>query len=281
MRPSLRLAPGLGALMLWFSLWIGPWFPPGFAPGSAMAADTGTDGTAILRAIHDRDRGKDIIWDVTIDLIDRNGDTRARTGKIYRRHLEGGRSEQVTVFLSPDNIRHTALLDIEAADGQDFLWLYLPALKATKRVPPAGRGDKFVGTDFTMEDVNLGFEDRDYTGTVLERRTEAGHPVAVMRLEPKTAELKRNLGFDYATARVRTDQAIIVDQRFYKGTREIRHNEALDIREIGGILTPMELRSADLVNDHRTVLRVREARYNSNVPATYFNKETLARESYR
>lgn len=239
------------------------------------------DASAILKGIALRDRGQDVVWDLSVDLIDRGGATRARTGKIFRRTLPGGRAEQVTVFLSPANIRHTALLDIEAADGSDYMWLYVPALKVTKRVPPAERGDKFVGTDFTMEDVNLGFEYQDYVGTILERTSAEGHPVAVMRIEPRTAELKRSLGFDHCIAKVRTDQMIFVEQRFYKGEREIRHNQARDIRTIDGILTPMELHAADLVNDHRSVLRVKGAKYNSGVPAAWFSKEALAREMYQ
>lgn len=251
----------------------------GFAPW-VEAADDG-EALALLKAVHLRERGKDIVWDLTIDLIDRSGDMRQRTGKIFRRTLDGERSEQVTVFLSPANIRHTALLKVEAEDGSDYMWLYVPALKITKQIPAAERGDKFVGTDFTMEDVNLGFEYQDYQGEILEKKTVDGHPVAVMKLEPKTSELKRELGFDHATTTVRTDQAIIIEQRFYKGDREIRHNEAVDIQTVDGILTPMELRAADLVNDHRTVLKVQAAKYNSAVPATYFGKEALAREMYR
>jgi uncharacterized protein len=250
--------------------------------GLGAASGAGESGaTEILKAIHLRDRGKDVVWDVAIDLIDHSGSTRQRTGKILRRNLAGERSEQVTVFLSPANIRHTALLEIESGGGEDYMWLYVPALKMTKRIPPANRGDKFVGTDFTMEDVNLGFKYQDYLGTVLERTSLDGHPVAVMRIEPKTSELKRALGFDHEIAKVRTDQSVFVAQSFFKGEREIRRNEALDIRSVDGILTPMELRAADLVNDHRTVLRVKTAKYNSGVPAEYFQKEALAREMYR
>jgi hypothetical protein len=251
----------------------------GLAP-SFQAAAAEPDAQAILKAIHQRDRGKDVLWDLTIDLTDKSGDTRQRTGKIYRRTLEGGRSEQVTVFLGPANIRHTALLKVEAEDAADYMWLYLPALKVTKRVPPAERGDKFVGTDFTMEDVNLGFEYQDYVGTVQETKTEDGHPVAIMRIDPKTADLKRDLGFDSSIAKVRTDQSIIIDQRFFKGDREIRHNQALDIRLVDGVLTPMDLRSDDLVNEHKTLMKVLKASYGSGVPANYFTEDALAREMY-
>ena len=249
----------------------------GLMPSFEAAADA--EATDILKAVNLRERGKDLIWDFSLDLIDKSGDSRQRTGKIFRRKLEGERSEQVTVFLSPANIRHTALLKVEAADN-DYMWLYLPALKTTKRIPPAERGDKFVGTDFTMEDVSLGFEHQDYNGTILEKKNEDGHPVALMRLEPKTAELKRDLGFDYVTTKIRTDQAFIIDQHFFKGDREIRHNEALDIRLVEGILTPMELRSADLVNEHKTVLKLQKAAYNTGVAASYFTEDALAREAY-
>jgi len=249
----------------------------GLVPPLEAVADS--EATEILKAVNLRERGKDLVWDFSLDLVDKSGDTRQRTGKIYRRKLESERSEQVTVFLSPANIRHTALLKVEAADS-DYMWLYLPALKTTKRIPPAERGDKFVGTDFTMEDVSLGFEYQDYNGTIVEKKNEDGHPVAVMRLEPKTAELKRDLGFDYVTTKVRTDQAFITDQHFFKGDREIRHNEALDIKPVDGVLTPMELRSADLVNEHKTVLKLQKATYNTDVPASYFTEDALARELY-
>ena len=265
-----------GARLFWACLaWLCLFITPAFADAEAEA---------LMHRIAERDRGRDLVWDIGIDLIDRSGDLRQRTGKIFRRELEDGRGEQVTVFLSPNNIRHTALLDLEAAAG-DVMWLYVPALKMTKRVPPADRGDKFVGTDFTMEDVDLGFAYEDYAATLEARGEDAGHPTATLRLRPKSASLARELGWDESLAVVRTDQAVIVDQRFFQrnrqGVREIRHNQALDIRVVDGVLTPMELRSEDLVNDHRTVMWVRKAVYNSGVPESFFRKEALARERYR
>lgn len=239
------------------------------------------DAAEILKNIYLRERGHDLIWNLTIDLIDRNGSVRQRTGKIFRRMLANQRNEQVTVFLSPANIRHTALLEIEAEDDADYMWLYIPALKATKRIPPAERGDKFVGTDFTMEDVNLGFKYADYTGSVQETKIEDGHLIAIMRIEPRNDDLKRNLGFDYSIAKVRTDQYIIVEQRFFKNEREIRRNAAIDIQTIAGILTPMEINSLDLVNNHRTILRLKTAIYNSDLSPALFRKEALAREMYQ
>jgi hypothetical protein len=259
------IAVGFGAWILW-----------------CLSAVAGMpDATTILQAIHARDRGKDLIWEVTIDLIDRNGSTRQRTGKIFRRTLPDNRNEQVTVFLSPANIRNTALLEVETEANDDYMWLYIPALKATKRIPPSGRGDKFVGTDFTMEDVNLGFKYQDYIGIVQQTSIVDGHPIAIMRIEPQTADLKQDIGFDYSIATVRTDQYIIIDQHFYQNEREIRHNQALDIRNIDGIWTPMEIRSVDLVNDHHTVLKLQTAKYNSNLSDALFRKEALAREMYR
>lgn len=258
------------SILIFFGLWL-----------SINAAASELNATEILKGIYLRERGKDLIWDVTIDLIDRNDSVRKRTGKIFRRMLENDRNEQVTVFLSPANIRHTALLEIETGAGDDYMWLYIPALKATKRIPPAERGDKFVGTDFTMEDVNLGFKYADYIGSIQSTKIEDEHPIVIMRIEPRTGELKRNLGFDYSISKVRTDQYIIVEQQFFKRDREIRRNAALNIQSISGILTPMEINSVDLVNSHRTVLRLKTATYNSDLSPALFRKEALAREMYR
>lgn len=247
----------------------------------APIAQADEQAIEILRQVDERDRGRDLIWDLDLTLTNRSGESRKRNGRIYRRKGSDDRSEQITVFLSPSNIRHTSFLTVDKNNDEDFMWLYLPALKKAKRVPAADRGSKFVGTDFSNEDVKLGFEFEDYDAEVLERDIVDGADAIVLSVTPKTDELKRSLGFDRSVATVRLDNYVMTDQKFFLREKLIKHNYARDIVQIDGIWTARELGSHDVINDHRTIIRIGNVRYDSGLDESFFSRRTLSREVYR
>ena len=244
-----------------------------------MLADQ--QGTDILRQVDAMDRGRDLIWDVSMTLIDRRGNTQVRTGRIYDRSAEAGTYQQITVFFSPQNIRNTAFLSIDKSGSNDPMWLYLPALRRAKRMPLADRGSSFVGTDFSMEDVKLGFEFEDYDAKIVEHTKVGGKPAAILQVTPRTKNLRRSLGYDTALMTVRLDNYYMVDSRYYRSETFIKHNQANKIKRVGGIWTAMEQTSRDLLNDHKTVLALQNVKYNSGLPEGFFSRQTLSREVYR
>lgn len=56
-------------------------------------------------------------------------------------------------FLEPPDVRRTSVLILENATTNDDLWVYLPALRMTRRISSSQRADSFFGTDLSYEDV--------------------------------------------------------------------------------------------------------------------------------
>lgn len=56
-------------------------------------------------------------------------------------------------FLEPPEVRRTSVLIVENASANDDLWVYLPALRMTRRISASQRADSFFGTDLSYEDV--------------------------------------------------------------------------------------------------------------------------------
>src|SRR5262249_40640656 len=56
-------------------------------------------------------------------------------------------------FLEPAGVRGTAVLTVEASDRADDQWIYLPAMKKSKRIASGEKTNRFAGTDFTYEDL--------------------------------------------------------------------------------------------------------------------------------
>ncbi|NNF82295.1 MAG: outer membrane lipoprotein-sorting protein [Flavobacteriaceae bacterium] len=57
-------------------------------------------------------------------------------------------------FESPKDIKGTSTLTIQNEKKADQQWLYLPAMRMTKRISPNKKTGRFMGTELTYEDLN-------------------------------------------------------------------------------------------------------------------------------
>lgn len=94
---------------------------------------------------------------VTLNMVLRNKAGRESVRSLEIRTLEmpgetiGDRS--LLVFESPADIEGTALLSHAKIIESDDQWLYLPALKRTKRISSVNKSGPFVGSEFAFEDL--------------------------------------------------------------------------------------------------------------------------------
>ena len=52
-------------------------------------------------------------------------------------------------FLFPGDVQGTGYLQIQHHEGDDDMWIYLPALKKVRRLVANNKKDSFVGSDFS------------------------------------------------------------------------------------------------------------------------------------
>lgn len=128
---------------------------------SASANDPGA-GDARALAIAKRSDDSDLGFHdsvVSATMILRNTAGQATIRKFQIKTLEevgediGEKS--LIVFESPRDIAGTALLSHAGILDSDDQWLYLPALKRTKRISSANKSGAFVGSEFSFEDFTL------------------------------------------------------------------------------------------------------------------------------
>lgn len=122
------------------------------ASAALYAADpTGLD---IMLAVYERPQGKDTSGILKMTLVDSKGKERVRSIKqISGSYASGDR--KLMVFQSPADVRGTSFMNwsYNEPGKSDDQWIYLPALKRVKRISSEGRGDSFMGSDFTYDDM--------------------------------------------------------------------------------------------------------------------------------
>ncbi len=90
-------------------------------------------------------------------ITDPRGRTRSRTMQSWR-VVEGDDTKSLIIFSDPGNVRGTGFLSVREA-GSTVQRLYLPSVGRIQTIGSAERGDRFMGSDFTYED--LGDQDPD------------------------------------------------------------------------------------------------------------------------
>lgn len=236
-------------------------------------------GLEIMQRVDARDDGDDLIQKMKQRLVDRRGDVRERE-MISLRKDYGKDSKSITYFLAPSNVRDTALLtwDYDGVEKDDDQWLYLPALKKVRRISSSDRGDYFMGSDFTFEDIKQTPELEDYNWSLIGSENLDGHDVWLVEGEPKTDDLKKNLGYSKTRYSIRKDINMYVRVDFWDRKGQLlKHLVSEEIRQIDGIWTAMRGTMTNVQSSHRTELSFSDHRYNSGLNDRVFSERMLKR----
>jgi dCMP deaminase len=118
--------------------------------GSAASSDASPDG--LLRRGFENLYADDYVQ--VLELTTRGGGARPISRTLQLTRKQSTRPGKALVrFLAPYDVRRTSVLILENEGSSDDLWIYLPALRMTRRVSAAQRADSFFGTDLSYEDV--------------------------------------------------------------------------------------------------------------------------------
>lgn len=135
----------------------------------AMAQDADAKGFQIAAKADRSDRGfGDSSVELKMILKNAGGKTSTRVLEITTLELpdESIGDKSLILFSAPGDIDGTALLSHAKILKPDDQWLYLPALKRTKRISSKNKSGPFVGSEFAFEDIT-GQELRKYEYTWL------------------------------------------------------------------------------------------------------------------
>jgi outer membrane lipoprotein-sorting protein len=153
--------------------------------------------------------------DTTMVLINNRGQQRERaTSGVVKLQPNGIDSKLVVKFSTPPDIKGTGVLQIEHSDSDDDLWIYLPALKKSRRLVANNKKDSFVGSDFSYGDITLPKVDQ-YKHALLRSENVDEHDCYVVESVPATDTVKANSGYSKKITWVRADNFVESKVEYY------------------------------------------------------------------
>ena len=109
-------------------------------------------GFEIAEMVHNRYMPKDLTNHARMTLTDSKGNSRNQAMVI--KSVDKNK-KQIIWFLEPRDIRGISFLKINHQDKNDEMRMWLPAFKKVRRISAKKKGDSFMGSDLSYEDLSM------------------------------------------------------------------------------------------------------------------------------
>ena len=153
---------------------------------SAAHAETPEEkGYAIADEQEHRDEGwGDSTVNMKMILRRSNGKETERKLRLKLLEVPDDGDKGLTIFDEPKDVQGTTFLNYSHAAKPDDQWIYLPALRRTKRISSKKKTGRFMGSEFTYEDMSS-FQLAKYDYKYLRDDSVDGQAVFVIESYPK------------------------------------------------------------------------------------------------
>ena len=108
-------------------------------------------GLEIAKMVDEKPSPKDMSNKTTMVLTNSKGKT--RTNAMVSKSVDGNK-KQIIWFMEPKDDKGVAFLKIEHDDKDDEMRMWLPAFKKVRRISAKKKGDSFMGSDLSYEDLS-------------------------------------------------------------------------------------------------------------------------------
>jgi len=227
----------------------------------------------IIEKVYNRAEGDDQTSNLTMTLINKSGKERIRKIQQFTKDM-GDMEKSIMFFQSPADIKNTSFMNWSYDDDKsDDQWIYLPALKKTKRISSDSKSDYFMGSDFTYDDLGDRKPDDD-THKLLREETIDGVAYYVVVSIPKDEDYM----YSETTTWIRKDNFIGLKKEFYDEDEDLlKILHIIKFEEISGLLIITNSEMHNVQNDHKTKMVVSDIQINTGISDSKFTERMMMR----
>jgi Outer membrane lipoprotein-sorting protein len=230
------------------------------------------DARKIMEGVYQQDTSHDTMLRASFELFDNEGHSKKKRFT-YRRIGSLDDSKTLVVFTDPEEIRGVALLSINQRGVNVRQYMYIPATQRVRSVVTRERSDRFIGSDFSYEDIAERTLD-DFTYRLLsDAETIDGHKSYKVEATPIDPERSQYKFLYYWVAQ---DVPMVLCTEMYDAQgREVRVLHASQLKRVSGIWGARRTTMSSVQDATRTVLSIDEVKFNTRPDERLFTPQGL------
>jgi len=230
------------------------------------------DARKIMEAVYNQDTSRDSTWHAVMDVYDKRGTLRKKKFS-FRKLGSLGNSKTLVRFTDPPDVRGVGLLSINIKGTTDRQWMYTPAIQRIRRIAPQEKSRRFLGTDFTHEDMaERVLDDFEYrllgeSDTIDGRKT--------YKIESKPVAPDRSQ-YEFIYLWVAQDIPYVVHAEMYdQRGQQVRVFHASNLEKISGIWVAKRIEMSSPLENTKTILMIEDIRFNTGLKEDLFTQQAL------
>jgi hypothetical protein len=212
---------------------------------------------------------------------DEKGQAREREITMATKLSDAGKTEKrIYKFLSPADVQGTSILVFDYEAKADDVWIYLPALRKTRRIVSSQRAQSFMGSEFSYGDLNIPALD-EFTYALVKEETFAGEPCWVIDATPKDKDIAEAEGYSKKTYWVSKAKTAVLRGFLYdKAGKLVKEFLAQDLKLLDAKnkrYRAMHMEMINKQNGRRSVFESKKVTFAPNTKDEYFTTAYLER----
>jgi len=216
----------------------------------------------------------------TLTITDSKGNQRVRKNSLASISEPDGTEKRIIKFISPAEVKGTGILIYDYPEKSDDMWIYLPALRKTRRIVSKEKSKSFMGSEFSNANMTApGLEDFSYE---LEgEEILNGNICFMIKSTPVSTDLEDEYGYARSISWVDQNNYLVYQTLYYDFDGElfktITNKEFKKLEESGGKYMVTHMLASNYSNNRSSEMVMDQVAVTST-SKSYFTVAYLERE---
>jgi hypothetical protein len=215
----------------------------------------------------------------TLTILDAKGRERIRQTSMASKLFGASNTEKRIIrFLAPADVKGTGMLIFDYDDKNDDMWIYMPALRKTRRIVSTEKSKSFMGSEFSNADMSAPRLD-DFNYELLGSEQVDGVSCWKINVIPVNEDIMDDMGFDRKTIWIGKEDYVPRKAEYFDEDDElVKVMIAKDVKLLdpnGKKYLATNMVMDNVQNGRRSVMIMNKVQFNPNVGDQYFTVDYL------
>lgn len=236
---------------------------------SAHAANPKSDANTILKSVERGLISNDERAFIKVKVVESNGTSKERQIEIKRK---SGAKNQVLVRLkAPSDVSGIGLLSVSTGKNEDQ-WLYMPSQRKARRIVSGNKSQKFLDTEFNLEDFSASTYSRFTNRIVKEERAPSAAVAVIESLAAKGTQSS----YSKILTWVDLNSYQVQKSEYYDGEGKLLKTMVFrNYKKFGTAWRAQTIEVRNMQTQRSTVLQMAGLKLNSGIPDREFTQSAL------
>ena len=213
---------------------------------------------------------------INLSITEKGGASRYRTISMTTKNYPDGLEKRFIKFIEPADVRGTAMLVIDNKNIPDEMWIYLPALKKTRRIVSTDKGKSFMSSEFSNADMSS----PTLSDFINKHLGESGSDNQwIIESTPVNEDKADEYGYSKKISYISMDKYQIIKMEFYNFDNELF--KTIQIKSIyplpGGKFIIKNMIANNIVTNRKSEITLSNIIEGIKVDDSYFSVQNLER----